>query len=72
MELKVGDLVKWRNIDVQASFDADHRGGVWIERTGVVAFVGRMPSGGSFRLVRVIDQSTGIERIFRCNKLEVC
>ena len=34
--MTTGDLVKYRRIDVDASFKADHRSGVWIEEIGIV------------------------------------
>tara|TARA_E500000331_G_scaffold298332_1_gene298086 strand:- start:177 stop:416 length:240 start_codon:yes stop_codon:yes gene_type:complete len=34
--MKTGDLVKYRRIDVAASFKADHRSGVWVEEVGIV------------------------------------
>ena len=34
--MTTGDLVRYRRIDVGASFKAEHRSGVWIEEVGVV------------------------------------
>ena len=34
--IKAGDLIKYRRIDPQASFNVDHRRGVWVEDLGIV------------------------------------
>ena len=34
--MKTGDLVKYRRIDVGASFNVDHRCGVWVEDLGII------------------------------------
>ena len=34
--MKAGDFIRYRRIDVDASFEADHRGGVWVNDYGLI------------------------------------
>jgi hypothetical protein len=34
--MTTGDLVSYRRVDVEASFRADHRSGVWVDDLGII------------------------------------
>ena len=77
--MTTGDLVKYRRIDVGASFKADHRRGVWIEEVGIVlsSRQQRPPRPDKDYLVRVYfptfpgPASSNYIRTLRASRVEV-
>ena len=71
--MNVGQLVKYRRVDVEASFKADHRSGVWVDDLGII-IKGRHPRdySGKDYLLRVFFPSRldSPIRTLRASKLE--
>lgn len=77
--MKTGDLISYRRIDPIASFNVDHRRGVWVEDLGIVlsSRQQRPPRPDKDYLVRVYfptfpgPASSNYIRTLRASRVEV-
>ena len=69
--MKTGDLIKYRRIDVDASFKADHRSGIWVDDFGLILYSRqqRPPRPDKDYLVSVFFPVLNKIRILRASKI---
>ena len=69
--MTTGDLIRYRRLDVDESFKADHRGGVWVNDLGLVLYSRqhKPPRPDKDYLVSVFFPALNKIRILRASRI---
>jgi hypothetical protein len=67
--IEVGDLIKYRRVDVEASSLANHRSGVWVDHLGLIISTSPRTLRSENYFVRVFFPSLSRVRTLRASRV---